>query len=444
MSYNTMLGVARRKITPPIGSYLYGYNPFTQAESVLDDLNVTAFVFCDGEEKLVMISAEVCAVKPSVDTQTRNEIAELIGIGADKIMLCATHTHTGPSLSGNTGWGDFDRPYYESIFLPQIKECVKEANENPVPVKMGVAYGNSLTGINRRETNEKFEIVLGQNEWGAFNPKMTVISFVDEDNKPVANMVHYGCHATALGCVTMVSRDWPGIMTDKLELRTGAITAFFNGFEGDIGPRLSNKQTTARYKAERSEVLSCLNEIGELAARDALDIHSHIKNHTDFDIKTMTREVKIPLSPRIPREEAEEGLKTIPADAYNFTALKGKYYKDVIASYDEGYEEEESKSFVQTIHKLGDVAFVGFPFECFSQIGLLIQKFSKIPHTLPLCNTNGAMRYFPTEEDICRGGYEITTARIGDLQAYRPDADKTLVKEALENIKFLINDESEK
>ncbi|MBE6695543.1 MAG: hypothetical protein E7587_03730 [Ruminococcaceae bacterium] len=439
MSNSTMLGVARRKITPPLGSYLYGYNPFTQAESVLDDLNVTAFVFSDGKERAAIISAEVCSINSAVDTETRNAISALCGIDADKILLCATHTHTGPNLSGSTGWGDFDRPYYEAVFLPQLKECIKEACEKLISVKMGVAYGDSFTGINRRETNENFDIVLGQNKWGYFNPKMTVISFVDEDNKPVANMIHYGCHATSLGCVTMVSRDWPGIMTDKMERRTGAISAFFNGFEGDVGPRLSNGKTTAPYRAEKEEILTCLSETGEMAARDALDIYSHIKSYTDFGIKAVSCDVNIPLSPRISREEAEAGLKTIPADAYNFTALKGKHYKDVIASYEEGFTEEENDSFIQPLLKLGDVAFIGFPYECFSQIGMLIQKFSKLPHTLPLCNTNGTRKYFPCEEDICRGGYEIITSRIGTLQAYRTDADKTLVKQTLENIKLLLN-----
>ena len=43
---------------------------------------------------------------------------------------------------------------------------------------------------------------------GAFDPTMTVIRFVSEDG-PVANIIHYGAHATSAGLNYEVTRDWP-------------------------------------------------------------------------------------------------------------------------------------------------------------------------------------------------------------------------------------------
>ncbi len=50
-------------------------------------------------------------------------------------------------------------------------------------------------------------------------------------------------------------------MTDAVEKESGAITAFFNGPEGDVGPRLSNGRTVGDLRH--------VHELGKMAAKDA-------------------------------------------------------------------------------------------------------------------------------------------------------------------------------
>ncbi len=94
-----------------------------------------------------------------------------------------------------------------------------------------------MVGVNRRNLLGSKVPVFAQHLQGAFDPKMTVIAFRDLDGNPVANMIHYGAHATAAGSNTEVTRNWPGYMTDKLEYVSDAVTAFFNGCEGSVGTR---------------------------------------------------------------------------------------------------------------------------------------------------------------------------------------------------------------
>lgn len=437
MNNSTFLGVCKKVITPNIGASLVGYNPYTKADFIHDDIHVTVFVFCEGDTKLVMISAEILCINSQLDSEIRAKIAELLHIEPHVILLSAIHTHNGPNLQGMEGWGNVDEVYYREIFLPGILACAVEANAKLVKVKMGVASGESDVGVNRRETDDNFNIVLGQNPWGCFLKMMTVISFVDDSGKPVANMIHYGCHATSLGCSGFVSRDWPGIMIDAMEAMVGGVTAFFAGFAGDVGPRLINGRTVSSSKATPEERLMIYREVGNRAARDALAIHGRIKTYGDFSIATVAAYVNLPLEKRITLEEAEAGFRQIPADAVNHKGLERKYYEKVIASYKEGYEERETRNFLQVSHRIGDVVFAGFPFEVFSQIGLLIQKFSVHPYTLPLAPTNGYLTYFPCEEDICRGGYEIEVARKRFVQAYDVRADKSMIRQTVENLNKL-------
>ena len=44
------VGIAREKITPPLVTVLYGYPNMRRAESVHDDLYLTAYAFSSGED----------------------------------------------------------------------------------------------------------------------------------------------------------------------------------------------------------------------------------------------------------------------------------------------------------------------------------------------------------------------------------------------------------
>lgn len=112
----------------------------------------------------------------------------------------------------------------------------------------------------------------------------------------------------------------------------------------------------------------------------------------------------------------------------------GRYYGRVAKSYEESYEELSFRPFKQTVIRLGDVAFVSFPFEMFSEIGPRIAQASAIPQTLTISNANGAFGYFVTEDQICRGGYEVDMFQTRNLQPYVANADFYAVKETLAHL----------
>ena len=145
------LGISRVDITPEIGGHLYGYNPNIFSDSINDNLEATAFSFRDGEKKFVLINVTLCAVGKEIATDTRNAISEKTGIPFDNIIICATHTHSGPPTKHSPGWGEPDKDYCYGILLPRLVKAASEATENVKPVKMGFASGESYVGINRRQ-----------------------------------------------------------------------------------------------------------------------------------------------------------------------------------------------------------------------------------------------------------------------------------------------------
>ena len=427
-----LLGVGRAIITPKIGTALYGYEPDHFSRSLNDDLTATAFFFKQGENTALMISATVCEINTELCNEIRSLLALEFNIPTESILICATHTHSGPNTMGQYGWGDVDREYCDNIFIPRLREAVREAVFAPRSVKIGVGVGESLVGVNRREINKEGKAILGQNPWGAFDPQMTVIKFVDEDMRCVANIIHYGGHCTGSGSNYEITRDWAGVMIDRLEAVSGGVTAFFNGPEGDIGPRLSNGQTVGD--------LSLALELGEIAARDAIAIYSSITECREQTLSLSCRDTAVPLSPRISLEEARTEYEKYRKYTVNSLAARGDHYRQVIESYEKGEEEQPYRRFPQTIIRLGEVLLVGFPYELFSEIGLRVAKEIKSVRVLSLALANGSDGYFVTEDQICRGGYEVDMFLYGRPQGYSASADTYLVGETVKNIDKLIQE----
>ncbi len=431
---NLQLGVSREIITPEIGGNLYGYGPDVYSESVADDLTLTAFYFEQGDTKALMMSATVCLIQTAMTERIFAEISARFGIPREHCMLCATHTHSGPITEGQPGWGDLDRDYCEGIFIPKLFSAVEKAIAQAQPVTVGRAVGQSLVGCNRRELNAENEVVLGQNPWGPFNPNMTVLSFRAQDGTTVANMIHYGAHGTAAGMNHEITRDWSGVMIDAVERETGGITAFFNGPEGDVGPRLSNGKTTGD--------LSYVYELGEVAANDALSILHTIEKFEEISLCAGSGTLQIPLEARMPRERAEELYEQHRHDTVNLDALLGTFAKAVLDAYDRGDEEQKFEPIIQTVIALGNTVFVSFPYELFSEIGMRLDRGLPQYHVCSLSNSNGSEGYFVTEDALCRGGYEVAMFKHGRrIEPYCDAADWHLLLESDANIKRIMKTE---
>ena len=438
MRHQLLLGVSREDITPKVGCQLYGYNPTIFSTSVADNLDVTAFVYRYGDEASAMISVCVAGIQGDLSDKIRRLVSESCDIPFDNIMLSSTHTHSGPNVSGSAGWGDMDMEYCDGVFIPRIVKAAKTANENLIPVRVGIATGESLVGINRRNLLDSEDTIFGQNFWGPFDPKKTVIAFRDFNGNPGANIVHYGAHPTAAGANTEITRDWPGVMVDRLEYVSGATTAFFNGCEGDIGPRNTCGCTGGKGS------MDWVYEVGYIAASDAVRIYKTIPDFKDLDMEAKSEVLKLKLKPRESLEEAKEKLESLSQERINLNGKKIEHYEKVIASYSNGYEEKEFYDMPQTLIRLGNYVFAALPFEMFSEVGLRINQScpDKVILSLAMTNSSGGYGYFATESQLCHGGYEAEYFQIARIQAFEKHADTNVVKETLRNISTLKGSET--
>ena len=214
-------GAARVEITPPVGTPLAGYAKRRGKPStgIRDPLYVRTLALSDGEDTLLLISADLLVFPQPLAERILSKISEENGVPRQGIILAATHTHSGAG-SIATGFlheqvfGRYQKDIEEGI-VSRILWSVRQALENRKPVQWSRAAENSLL--------EGFSVML----------------FSAEPGRVAAAVVNAAAHPTLLDSQDMrFSADYPGELCRKMEeAYPGAVCLFFNGASGDERPR---------------------------------------------------------------------------------------------------------------------------------------------------------------------------------------------------------------
>lgn len=421
-------GVGRADITPPLGTLLMGYTPQRPGTSVHDRLHMTVFAFAYAGTKTVLASADLCNLRGQASEDVRAALAKGAGIPYENCIVACTHTHSGPIT-----WADEEdhMDVLHELLCPAAEQAAAAAVADLRPAVMGVGTTHSQVAINRRQINEEGKVILGQNPYGPYDPTMTVVAFREPDGTPIGNLIHYGCHNTGSGNNAEMTRDWCGVAIDRLEAVTGGMTGFLNGCGGDCGPRLPNGKTTGD--------LPMAMALGEKAANDAQAAWENIVWQEKTDLQFLSADVVLPL-------EKQGSVEDVLAQAEALgdpETLKGT----VLTSYQHLLERAEylragnvpptEQKIPHLVLALGPVVMLTIPFEPFSIITLRIKEGSPYPHTLCVGYANGSLSYFPSMDQLIRGGYEVRMFRTINLIPFADDSENHYVRGSLELIRRL-------
>jgi len=422
------LGIAREIITPEIGGFLFGYNNHTQSDKVNDDLTVIAMVLKSQNTYAMLISVTVCLMHEELIDEICKKASDVTGVPASNIVISCTHTHSAPRCTffpQFTNFGDMDRKYCDTILIPKCIAAAQNAAAQMQTVKMGVGTTQSLTGINRRQLHRDGSVSLGQNPWDTYDSTMTVISFTNGD-KAIANIVHVGAHLTAAGNNTEITRDWAGVMVDRLEAESGAMTMFINGAQGDIAPRMANGDSVGN--------LQHAMEVGGLAGIDAVRAYRTIRTFYDEPLEIAHGNLTLPYKPPI----ALDKVQAILDSSEYMSGFKTSSLNTLAQMYESGDLGEDEWQARQVVIRIGPVVFVPFPFEVSSEISIRLRTYSPLAHTLLLACTNGSNSYLPAQSQLCRGGYEVESFLWFRPRQLPDDSDTQLIEQNVQLIEKMV------
>ena len=92
-----LAGQAQIDITPPINISMIGHgeNKFT---GLKDRLYATSIIFSQGSTKICLVTADLIGFGKNFTNDVRTQISNRLKINKKKVILCATHNHTGPDM----------------------------------------------------------------------------------------------------------------------------------------------------------------------------------------------------------------------------------------------------------------------------------------------------------------------------------------------------------
>jgi len=438
-------GAARVKLEPPVGIAMAGYaRRVGRSTGIHDNLAVQAIVLSDGERKAVIVSVDVLALGIRICDSIAERIESRTDIPADAVMVCATHTHSGPhfnifatpaDVSVASGAGERDLNW-ERALPDRIVRAVVEANSRLRPASIAAASGRFGLGTNRRLRRTDGTIQLAPNYDGAADHELEVLGVFDAGNEEsIAFLLNYPCHAVVL-CEDnlLYSRDWPGFAIDKLEGRPSQpIALFTQGAAGNIDPR-------------RRGSFDLASEAGCEAASIAIDALARESRARPGRIVSRRKPVRLRLRDLGPKLSlAKANTRQTELALKGHAGVTGPQLKRLTDQHQRSIDEltaletldkanrrdkrvdRETAELVthMTALAVGDIAFIGIPGELFAELGIAIKCNPYFRHTIVLGYCNDLAGYFPTSEEYERGGYEVETSRVA------PGSGELIVHHAL-------------
>ena len=384
-------GAAAADITPPVGIAMGGYwGRRSGATHIRDRLMAKALVCGQGAARVALVAVDLVGLDAAVVRAIRERVACATGIEVMAVMICASHTHSGPLTFPFRGMGRIDSRYLEQV-VDAVVEVVIAAAADSRPGRLYYARPQVQIGHNRRPQSVKGEVV----------PYAHVLRFVAECGAE-ATLFSYACHPVVLGRDNhQISADFPGASARCIEAATGGLALFVNGACGDVNPRIANGS------------FADVDRLGEELGRAVLEGRAEATPVDASALRWAHERLDLPLRPLPPRWRAEaEKLKwhlrarlarggEVPTAQLKWAVAMDKWVRA-------GAARAPRQPFEIQALALGELVLLGVEGELFARYQLDLEA---AHGPAVLCGfANGCIGYVPTADEYARGGYEIDLA----------------------------------
>jgi hypothetical protein len=416
------LGTGAVKITPPAGAPMAGYYYRRSASGVHDDLWAKALVLESGATRAALVACDISGLPRQVVAEARRLVESGSGIPADRVMISATHCHTGPVLliPGNryNPEGEMRRigEQYLADLPGKIAESVRLAAGAVQPVRVSAGRGRETSiSFNRRYFMKDGSVRFNPGKLnpdivrpaGPTDPDVPVILFETPQAKPVAACVNFAMHLDTVGGAEY-SADYPYTLARLLKQALGddVFTFFTIGCAGNVNHLDVTWSDPQQGNGEAAR-------LGTLLAAEALKTMKRLEETAAGPLRVKTQVVSLPLPEITPEDLAwAKTVKLDMGDKPNWSVfmdlVKAFKIKDVEARAGRPVEGE-----VQVIALGDDIAWVGLPGEIFTELGLALKTASPFRFTVVTELANDSIGYVPNLRAYDQGAYEVISTRVG-------------------------------
>src|SRR5262249_53610495 len=403
LAHTWMAGVAKVKITPEKLMWMSGYGARDKpAEGKLTELWAKALALQNVEgQRCLLITMDLVGIDRALSQAVCAALQKSHGLSRDEIILSVSHTHCGPVVGGNL------RPMYDldetqQKYAAEYAETLKKKLLQVADVALGQSrlvtlshgMGQATFAVNRRENVEKDVPKLrGAGKLrGPVDHDVPVLVARDEENKVVAVIFGYACHATVLSFYQWCG-DYPGFAQAELEKAyPGAIAMFWAGCGADQNPLPRRTVDLAR-------------EYGQTLAESVKRVIGGPMEKIAHRIERGYEEVAPP-SAELPSRDK------LARDTLSKNKATANRAKVLLRQLEKEGSLRGSYPYPVQLWRLGwDIEWVVLGGEVVVDYSLRLRRFSDIrpqvrEHTWVMRYANDVMAYIPSQRVLREGGYE--------------------------------------
>lgn len=406
-------------ISPPLGTPLGGYRYRDPAKPrVSTGIGVPpearALVLRREKTTVAIISLDMLNVSFAMTRKVQEAVEKQTGIPAAHVRICATHSHTMPSIAFNRHWGDNDRAY-EATVEKALIQAVRQALSDLAPAELRVGSalvigGNrnrTLVGTEKARTETAFDKDATDAErWLDTKLRLLVL---ERKDRPALVWYHFSAHPTALGGSTLAGAEWPGLVQRMLRNERKLSPSYLQGHIGDVAP--IGSEPTARAVVD--------------AIVKALD---NAKTVTVDQLRVETRAFGLALD--IDNFKQQIARLKPDAEAGKLDAYNKDWYDNFASKYD---LEKKQLPITLAAVRIGSVGMLFHPAELYSYYGLAIQRDSPLAYTFVVGYADGYVGYLVDPKAYQRGEYAARMVpTILNYPPFTPNAAREMTQAAVE------------
>ena len=401
-------GAARVELTPlpgvPTGAG--GPDGYAPAERALDPLFVRALLLESAAGAVLLMQADLLGLSRRRADELALAAGTAAGVDPRTVLIVCPQTHN----SGSTFNRDFPdavltefanaahRRWYASLDAA-FAEAARAARSRTRPARGAVAR-DVCPGVcaNRRAAMRDGRVVSAWYDpdpaqvigWGPDDPEAVLVGFMDaETGRLIAGLWHFTGHPNCLWMLPVFSRDYPGVVEDRLrEENPGAEFLFLNGFCGDVDPyrcmgvgkRLFTHPFIREPGVDLSPNVAAMRRLGGNLADHVSGLHARLPAPEEWNALRMIRRELV-----CERRSDERG--------------------DYAAHFEPVVE--------LAVLRIGPVGVACAPFEPVVALGLDVKRRSPANVTLVAGHTPSYNGYLPDRATLEQGGFEAAVGWRG-------------------------------
>ncbi len=238
-------GLATVVITPEQSMWMAGYASRNKpSEGKVHDLHAKALALEDNAgTRLVLVTADLIGFPREFRDRMEKEVGERYQLRPQGLLLCASHTHSGPELRAWRATQTWDLPaeqielskQYAEKLQGKLLELVGGALADLAPARLSYTHARAGFAMNRRLQTER-GYVISPNADGPVDHDVPVLQVLTPDGQMRAIVFGYACHNTTLDFYQFCG-DYAGFAQQYVEqAHPGTTAMFIAGCGGDQNP----------------------------------------------------------------------------------------------------------------------------------------------------------------------------------------------------------------